>query len=199
LFLLLSLILLSFGVLTFVLQGTKDAPTPRPNKRPRLGPSPTDEPTSSSSHPSTPASKQTKRKRDAKSDKSKGNNIPQLDEYMEVMQPRTKKGPSWANEAHSQPQPDATSSSIGNVHSSRVALIEKAEVDAEEEEKSESMDGKKEEGISDLDWMKRRMKENIEATEKVFEQSDDEMDGGADDHEASREVGIRLRLTLPCQ
>lgn len=68
-----------------VIEGAKDAPTPRPNKRPRLSPSP-DEASTSTAAP-VPAQNV--------DSKSKGK--AQLDDFMEVMRP--KKGPSWANEA----------------------------------------------------------------------------------------------------
>ena len=110
-----------------------------------------------------------------------------------MMQPRTKKGPSWANETHSQPQPNATFS-IGDVHASRVGLIETAEVDGQAEGNPDG--GGNEGGISDLDWMKRRMKQNIDATEKIFEQSDDETDSGGAEKEDIREVGTRPSRTL---
>ncbi|KAJ7590213.1 RNA-binding domain-containing protein [Mycena floridula] len=67
-----------------VVQGAKDAPAPRPNKRPRLGPSPHDD-----SEPKKKEQPETKPPKKSKKDA-------QMDEFMEVMQ--TKKGPSWANE-----------------------------------------------------------------------------------------------------
>jgi multiple RNA-binding domain-containing protein 1 len=136
-------------------------------------------------------SKQTKTKHDAKSDKPKGKNVGQLDEYMQVMKPRTKNGPSWANEAHSQPQSDVTSPIV---HPSRAKLVENAEVAEEEQEKEddEDLSAEREEGISDLDWMKRRMTQNIDGTDKAFEQSEDEMDHTSDAEEPSREVSILL-------
>lgn len=105
---------------------------------------------------------------------------------MQVMQPRTKKGPSWANEA-SQPRSEVIPSSTVNVHPSRVKLVENA-VDGEEEEKKEDGDVEREEGISDLDWMKGRMTQNIEASDKPFEQSEDEIDHKPDAEEAFKEV-----------
>jgi multiple RNA-binding domain-containing protein 1 len=164
--------------------GYKGRSTPRPNKRPRLGPSPTDEPTSlSNPHPPSSASKS---KHNAK---AKGKNAAQLDEYTKVMQPRTKKGPLWANEAL-QPQPQPSSSCIGNVHASRLKLVEKVGADVNEKETDEKEDEEKDEGISDLDWMKKRMTQNIEAAEKVFEQSDDEMNHELNEEESPTEVRI---------
>lgn len=142
-------------------KGIKDAPAPRPNKRPRLGPSPTDELTSTTSKKTSKA--------DAKTDKpvkGKGK-VAQLDEYLEVMQPRAKKGPSWANEAQAHPDlaaPDTTPK-----------LNDKTAGDDEKPKEEE-----REEGISDLDWMRRRMTQTVDSVdtvpEKAFEQSDDEMD-----------------------
>ncbi|KAF7335305.1 Multiple RNA-binding domain-containing protein 1 [Mycena sanguinolenta] len=67
-----------------VIEGAKDAPAPRPNKRPRLGPSPTEL--------QTPPSKLS-----PKPPKPSGDS--QLEEFLEVMQPRGGKGRTWANEA----------------------------------------------------------------------------------------------------
>jgi len=134
-----------------------------------LGPSPADEPASTSQ-------KSNKSKPDVKNVKPKANKnaATQFNEYLQVMQPRTKKGPSWANDEEAQPQP----SSIGNVHASRVSLVENAETGGKEAEKNDAINA---EGISDLDWMKRRMTQNLDTSEKAFEQSDDdEMDGPMD-------------------
>ncbi|KAK7694280.1 hypothetical protein QCA50_001461 [Cerrena zonata] len=72
-----------------IVDGTKDAPAPRPNKRPRLdGPSTSDKPSN------VPSSSKGKEKATVVPSSSKSG---QLKEYMKVMQPRPK-GPSWANE-----------------------------------------------------------------------------------------------------
>lgn len=149
-------------------QGTKNAPAPRPNKRPRLGPSPTDEPKAAPALSSC-EQKTKKAKLDGKTSKAKPST--QLDEYMQVMQPRTKKGPLWVNDSSAQTQP----SSIGNVRTSRVEFIETiGKGDEQKDEAQNETVDKEGEGISDLDWMKRRMKENLESVERVFEQSDDD-------------------------
>lgn len=129
-------------------QGAKDAPTPRPNKRPRLDPSQNKDISSQLQASSSNAVEiSTPSKSDA-----------QLDEYLKVMQPRTTKGPAWANDAQSEqpaapvPEPEA---------------VQDTAMDTGE-------DPAKEEGISDLDWMKQRMTTNADVVEKVFEQSDDE-------------------------
>jgi multiple RNA-binding domain-containing protein 1 len=78
-----------------------------------------------------------------------------LDQFMDVMQPRTKKGPSWANEAkESHPvlpatgPPETTTTSGGPDNN---------------------------EAVSDLEWMRRRMNLVSDSLpDKVFEQSDDE-------------------------
>ncbi|KAG2133823.1 uncharacterized protein EDB93DRAFT_1173636 [Suillus bovinus] len=130
-----------------VVAGAKNAPTPRPNKRRRLEDTTTDPGPSSRPHvhkvdkngkasttvPSTSASS--------------------LDQFMDVMQSRTKKGPSWANEAkESHPVLPASSPETTNVS-----------------------DGPpNNEAISDLEWMKQRMNASDSLPDKVFEQSDNE-------------------------
>lgn len=140
------------------MKGAKDAPAPRPNKRPRLGPSPVDEPVATLNVEKT----------DAKG-KSKADS--QFDKYMEVMQPRTKKGPSWANEATA----EASTAIHQPAESQNVEMADVAETS-------------KEEGMSDLDWMKRRMSEKVDNVEKAFEQSDDEGDG--------EKTQVRLNLSF---
>ncbi|KAJ3532006.1 hypothetical protein NMY22_g7921 [Coprinellus aureogranulatus] len=131
-------------------------PAPRPNKRARTGPSPS-ELTDSKSKPTTPA------------EPAKGNR--QLDQFMEVMQPRTKKGPSWANDAATAepvipepaPLPAPTKEPTGDE-------------DVAMEDATEEIPAA--EPISDMDWLKQRMSSNVDKVveEKAFEQSDDEDD-----------------------
>ncbi|KAJ6536704.1 hypothetical protein DFH09DRAFT_1178549 [Mycena vulgaris] len=121
-----------------VIEGAKDAPAPRPNKRPRLGPSPSELPTSTPPSKVAPAP-------------PKPSGDSQLDEYLQVMQPRGNKGRTWANEAAPEP--------------TEPPVAEKMDEDTEPV---------REEGLSDLDWMKRRMSKNADVVEKAFEQSDDE-------------------------
>ncbi|KAF8870174.1 hypothetical protein BD779DRAFT_1581736 [Infundibulicybe gibba] len=126
-----------------LVEGAKDAPTPRPNKRPRTEPSSTIPRQSGSSQAAT--------------EKPESKSTSQLDEFMEIMHPRSKKGPSWANDTEtSQPnvQPPASETSISPNHDPSLG-----------------------EGLSDLEWMKRHMSTNPDRQEKVFEQSDHE-DGG---------------------
>lgn len=96
----------------------------------------------------------------------------QLDEFMEVMQPRTKKGPSWANE----PAEPALAPESKRDKKSKTRTPTSAEV--QPEEVAVSPDDDRGEGMSDLDWMKRRMSKAAEAGEdddaRAFVQSDDE-------------------------
>ncbi|KAI0053501.1 RNA-binding domain-containing protein [Auriscalpium vulgare] len=132
-----------------VIDGAKDAPTPRPNKRRRVDTSTADvhlDPSSSKAR--EPLS------HDA-SDKRKES---QLEQFMDVMQPRTRKGPSWAE------QPPAQQPVKKSKKGKEVAVVDEANDNAQPE------------GLSDVEWMRRRMKQGVEnaATEKAFEQSDDD-------------------------
>ncbi|KAJ7506616.1 hypothetical protein B0H11DRAFT_237636 [Mycena galericulata] len=124
-----------------VIEGAKDAPAPRPNKRPRLGPSPTEAPIPLSKVPPPP---------------SKASGDSQLDEYLKVMQPRGNKGRTWANEA------------------APAVPLELPTDPTDADEMDQDGEPLREEGLSDLDWMKRRMSKNVDVAEKAFEQSDDE-------------------------
>lgn len=130
-----------YALLTSTLQGSKDAPAPRPNKRPRLGPSPLE-----AEPPST--------RMKSKSDKPPANEkiSTQVGEFLEIMQPRTKKGPSWANEAPAE-HPIPPQEQPQGERPADVAVL------------------------SDLEWMKRRMSQNVDKEGKVFEQSDEEDEG----------------------
>lgn len=144
-----------YSKFTLSLQGSKDAPAPRPNKRPRLGPSPTELDTSPSSAP-------TKSKLDKPV--TTGKSSTQVEEFLEVMQPRTKKGPSWANEARVE-QPVLSPEEHKNHPPTNSALL------------------------SDLEWMKQRVAQNVEGENRVFEQSDEE-----DGPPATSEVGALVFL-----
>ncbi|THH23232.1 hypothetical protein EUX98_g7946 [Antrodiella citrinella] len=146
-----------------VVDGTKDAPVPRPNKRPRLDPSPDeDQPVE--------VSKKTKKIKQASSDSA--SSVPknaQFEEFAKLMQPRSKKGPSWANDEELQPV--ASTSALPTPKPKQVVdEPESKENDAEEEPQAT--------GLSDLDWLKRHQKVTIQAPEPakvtVFDQSDDE-------------------------
>jgi multiple RNA-binding domain-containing protein 1 len=113
----------------------------------------------------------------------------QLDEFMRVMKPRTKKGASWANEdASSEVALPVTSSSAftpSMTHTSVVARERNTEkkskapeeLTSEESANVMQTDGTPQEGMSDLDWMKKRMSQAMDLNaneERVFEQSDDD-------------------------
>lgn len=132
-------------------QGTKNAPPPRPHKRPRLtGPEDSHD---SADVKSKKADKTAKPADDVKTSKKSA----QLDEFIKVMQPRAKKGRAWSNGEDAQPQPVAAPQQD-------VAMVDEEE------------DDEVPEGVSDLEWMRRRMKKTVldDAIDRVFEQSDDE-------------------------
>ncbi|PFH49280.1 hypothetical protein AMATHDRAFT_48833 [Amanita thiersii Skay4041] len=133
-----------------IIEGVKGAPPPRPNKRPRLDLSPGESQRVEAEKPI-----------DALKDKNERKNT-QLDKFMSVMKPRTKKGPSWANEETTNPStaPTRSSKQMDNV----------AETSNDESNQEKPSD----EAISDLDWMKRHMSKSVANVDKVFEQSDDE-------------------------
>ncbi|KAG7085951.1 hypothetical protein E1B28_003479 [Marasmius oreades] len=119
-----------------VVEGAKDAPKPRPNKRP------------ATAAISADASGVEFKKARFEESPPKSKKQIQMEEFMEVMQP--KKGPAWANDAQSQPEASTSAKKIDDE-----VLVD-------------------EEGVSDTDWLKRRMSKNVDGVEKVFEQSDDE-------------------------
>ncbi|KAJ3863372.1 hypothetical protein EV359DRAFT_73647 [Lentinula novae-zelandiae] len=117
-----------------IVEGVKDAPKPRPNKRPRID---------NTSVEDVPVKSTTKVLGSmAKSEKSKKDS--QLDEFLEVMQ--TKKGPSWANGV----SPEASTSAT---------KLDDSPLLAEDEPPVE-------EGLSDMEWMRRRMTETTHTAEQ---------------------------------
>ena len=100
--------------------------------------------------------------------KPKGN--AQLEEFMEVMKPRT--GPAWANEATVQPTVSAQ------------PIDDTAMQDVEQTSRQDD--------VSDLEWMKQRMSKNVDIVEKVFEQSGDE-----GDEPEIHTKGTLVKLSLP--
>ncbi|KAJ3759532.1 hypothetical protein EV360DRAFT_41717 [Lentinula raphanica] len=126
-----------------IVEGFKDAPKPRPNKRRRL-----DVDVADTEHRPTTEPKRTSGSNTTKAEKSKKDS--HLDEFLDVMQ--TRKGPSWSNEV----QPKASTSAM-KLDESISTPPEEPVVEA---------------GLSDMEWMRRRMAENTK--EKVYHQSDDE-------------------------
>lgn len=98
----------------------------------------------------------------------------QLDEFMEVMQSRAKKGPSWANDA-------ATAEPAVPEPSSSTLPSTKKQADNEDVAMGDAAEGAPVgEPMSDMEWLKQRMSANVDKVveEKAFEQSDDEGDAG---------------------
>ncbi|KAL6308826.1 hypothetical protein BKA93DRAFT_822110 [Sparassis latifolia] len=161
-----------------VVDGAKDAPPPRPNKRPRLGPSPAEGETSAAGAEGSKPLKKT-------------SSDAQLEEFMQVMRPRTKKGPSWSNE-DAVLQPGVTAAIDSHGASSVVGSKEFPNTaDASHDVPHTDKDEARTDTISDIDWLKRRTMHAVEAdtdahSERVFEQSDDE-DGNREQHEPDAE------------
>ncbi|KAI0632765.1 hypothetical protein C8Q77DRAFT_1058693 [Trametes polyzona] len=149
-----------------VVEGAKDAPAPRPNKRPRLGPSPVEV-----EDPAPAKKPSTKEKSKAKAGKDE-----LADEFLHVMQPRTKKGPSWKDE---EPVVPVASTSGHPVPADEASKKRKKQVKDDTVHSANEEDQPRDtEPVSDLDWLKRHMKTSLDEaeapSEKVFEQSDDE-------------------------
>ncbi|KAI0689011.1 hypothetical protein BC835DRAFT_1283850 [Cytidiella melzeri] len=150
-----------------VVDGAKDAPTPRPNKRPRLGPSSNDD-----SAMLAIAKELTK---------AKAAKDPQLQEFLDVMQPRAKKGPSWKDGAVEEPQELARKSVIASAKSKHVQVSETAQV----------------EPASDLDWLKQHTKASVHeakgAEEAVSVQADEDAEHA--DTSADDDITLSIRQT----
>ncbi|KAL1746616.1 hypothetical protein HDZ31DRAFT_62053 [Schizophyllum fasciatum] len=82
----------------------------------------------------------------------------QLDEYLELTRSRSAKGPAWAD-GQEAPQP---------------AAVPVPDASAEDGDAME--EDAKDEGTSDLDWLKKHMSKGVETAGRAFEQSDDEDD-----------------------
>ncbi|KAL0952891.1 hypothetical protein HGRIS_007110 [Hohenbuehelia grisea] len=134
--------------------GAKDAPAPRPNKRPRLGPSPAEQSTPVAvSHPS-----------DATQASAPDT---QLDEFLEVMRPRGNKGRSWANDVG---QPIAGPSKATN---DNPTISEPAVEEASDDVPMGDANGGGQE-LSDAEWMRRHMSKKVD-TPAAFEQDEEVM------------------------
>lgn len=100
------------------------------------------------------------------------------------MQPRTK-GPSWADN----PTPQLAT-----------GISRKKGEEAEKPRDQEGLvNAESPDGLSDMEWMKRRMKQDVEdagaASDKVFEQSDDE-EQGVDAMDVQTEVKDLAKETI---
>ncbi|KAL1937937.1 hypothetical protein VTO73DRAFT_12687 [Trametes versicolor] len=178
----------SSRIMVDIVEGAKNAPAPRPNKRPRLGPSPgeVDEPKVA--------------KKSSSKDKSQGAGDALATEFLQVMQPRSQKGPSWKDEEPAQ-EPVASSSTSANSADKPLKKSKKSKT------QPDHVDGVTEdqepvtatEPVSDLDWLKRHTKTAVadaEANEKAFEQSDDEPMQDADSDDEEQETPAQPHLNL---
>ena len=160
----------------------KDAPAPRPNKRPRLGPSPDE---------AEAATKTAKGSKFSKDKAKKDKHVELVDEFMQVMQPRTR-GPSWKD---TDPVALPTASTSTNVIINSVKKDKKLKKaitstnDLDEQPDEPELSGGP---MSDMDWLKRHTKSTLDADDalqKVFEQSDDEhMEDDEEDDDKDSEV-----------
>ncbi|KAI0035542.1 hypothetical protein K488DRAFT_43140 [Vararia minispora EC-137] len=135
-----------------VMDGAKDAPALLPNKRLRLDVQV--EPCSSSTvSPSKKAEESTR-----VGDLKKSRKDVQFDTFMEVMQPKPRTGPAWANDEASR---------------TKYAQSKKGKAPAQTEDIL--ADDQLVEGLSDLEWMQRRMKQIVGTTgeEKAFMQDEE--------------------------
>ncbi|KAF8259088.1 hypothetical protein EI94DRAFT_1774016 [Lactarius quietus] len=136
-----------------VIDGAKEVPAPRPNKRPRLDDSSTKHDTGSFSN----RSKALKPNVNTPPEKANGKDT-SFEEFMEVMLPKTKNiGPGVDRADHPVASP-----------------LKKGKTPVTHED---LQDPQIQQGLTDMEWMRQRMKGRIEDaadSEKVFEQSDSE-------------------------
>ncbi|TCD61352.1 Multiple RNA-binding domain-containing protein 1 [Steccherinum ochraceum] len=147
-----------------VVDGAKDAPAPRPNKRPRLGPSPDEEESTVKA-----ATKKTKRAEAPVAESSKDS---QFTEFAKVMKARNKKGPSWANDDETQPV--ASTSTLPPPRPKKQSAAEPKVSEDGPEDSEESPANT----VSDMDWFKRHQTTQVDIPEPeketVFDQSGEE-------------------------
>ncbi|CCM02940.1 uncharacterized protein FIBRA_05055 [Fibroporia radiculosa] len=185
----------SSRILVEIVEGSKDAPPPRPNKRPRLGPGPDETETRLPNDiRATGQASGILAQKQSKASQSKSH----LDEFMQVMQPRTKKGPSWADADVAMPLNRPATNGIDikdQIDATQSRKSSKAQPTSGENDEmkdaTDSLDFESEhrdDGISDMDWFRKRTKAVLDEAdppaEKAFEQSDEEVDD-VDRHEAT--------------
>lgn len=98
---------------------------------------------------------------------SSGKKGAHLDEFMQVMQPRTKKGRTWQNDVDTAPSPlNAVPVASAAIASPEVEMVDDEAGPAEVTE------------VDDVEWMKRRMAKGIRtaelASQKEFTQDEDD-------------------------
>ncbi|KAF8507695.1 hypothetical protein BU17DRAFT_57223 [Hysterangium stoloniferum] len=143
-----------------VVKGVKDAPTPRPNKRPRLnGPDTSKGPSGVKTFTKTVSTKTTE---------SKGDDA-LTTEFLSIMNPG-RKGPAWADgQASNHPIPLQS-------EKEKHQIFTRTAQDTDMKDDPITTDN----ATSDLDWLKSRMSMGIRQV-KDFEQSDDDQE--AQDHQ----------------
>ncbi|KAG6828468.1 hypothetical protein H0H92_007834 [Tricholoma furcatifolium] len=147
-----------------VVEGAKDAPAPRPNKRRRVDSPPTHDDTDTHASSTKKESKSQLQSNSNTQTTSKDN---LESEFMKAMQPRTKKGPAWAN--------DEVPAPVAAVVPPDNEAQQEADGDGDTQMKEPEPEAEaRDEAISDLEWMRRRMGNSSTVDEKAFEQSDDE-------------------------
>lgn len=136
--------------------GAKDAPAPRPNKKPRF------EYPASTTLPDAELKSSTSKTEDTKPEKTKSKKEAELDEFMQVMQPRTKKERTWANN-------DTDVAGPSSHPTADIPPVPESEAAADDEMQEDAVE------VDDLEWMRRRMKKSLgeETEEKVFMQDED--------------------------
>ncbi len=146
------------------LQGAKDAPAPRPNKRLRLGPA-------HDETAATPAAHSKATKPNLSVEGKKGVHHELAEQFMQVMQPRSKKGPSWKDD-----DPAAVASgSILVDASSKSTKSRKGKEKVDPTGEDDTAASQDPDAVTDLDWLRRHTTQSAAvAAEKAFEQSDDE-------------------------
>jgi len=93
----------------------------------------------------------------------------QMEEFLDVMKPRTKNGPSWANEAtQSEASTSATKLDDPNKEDGDI------EMNADQPVRDEA--------LSDAEWMRRRMTNALDDGGKAFEQDDEDAPAEKSDH-----------------
>ncbi|KZT68334.1 RNA-binding domain-containing protein [Daedalea quercina L-15889] len=164
-----------------VVDGAREPPPPpRPNKRPRLGPAP-----ASAEEAARGKAGRTGAKGAAEG--LKAGKDSHFEEFLQVMKPRTKKGPAWAdNDMLSQPAHGNLDAEVVMDKKSKRREEKKAEFVTEGDDGDTGADDAQLDAsaaVSDMDWFKQRTRavldEPTAATERAFEQSDDE-EGGAE-------------------
>jgi multiple RNA-binding domain-containing protein 1 len=154
-----------------VIDSAKDAPSPRPNKRRRLDTSSTKQRRTTLTESKT---KSPSRNSDVSLVENKRKDA-SLEEFMEVMQPKSKKAVSWTDHV----DPLLPSSERESAPVSQGVLKDTSE-------------GAKHD-LTDMEWMRQRMKEGVvdaDSPEKVFEQSDseEESQGASEERDPTEET-----------